>query len=480
MVINLVLWLIDHQRQRRRINYRVHMNEPVGPSQGLRTTGVFVVRAENKDVADASLVLIRVSNSGRKDIDEADFVAGMRFSFGGRTVVAVERFEFRPPDNRLDSVTEGLSFDNDVLTLPRFAFNTGERFKMLVLLSGTGDKVKGEARIRGGSMMREAGPVSGHSRRLLAMAAVTLLAVGSIVGVLIAQHPGNGGGNPNCVPGTTTIAGSTAFAPTMMAIAGDYESNCPGATIKVVPESSADALTAMLFPPPKNPSAAPNAVMYDGTPSANVRSTALAAISFAAVVNQKVPVTGLSSAQLRAIFSGQVTNWHDVDPALDSMPIVAVEREPSSGTRQTFDKYVLDPILEAPTKVCPAPGSANAPATVCSANDTPTMLNIVQAVPGAIGYAELSASDANSNLRRIQIDSHDPDLEPAIQRAVAPVYPFWTTEHLLTLQAPPPNSVLAAFVNYLIGDKAQNDMNKNGNFPCVGLRPDQQTLVCQR
>jgi ABC-type phosphate transport system substrate-binding protein len=314
------------------------------------------------------------------------------------------------------------------------------------------------------------------------MSAVTLLAVGSIVGVLVTRAASGGGGNVSCVPGSTTIAGSTAFAPTLTEIAQDYRSNCPQSTITVVPESSADALTALLYPSPKNPSAAPAAVMYDGSPSAatDVRSTAVAAISYAVVVNQNVPVAGLSSGQLRAIFAGQVTNWHDVGPTLPSMPIVAVEREPSSGTRQTFDKYVLDPILEAPTKVCPAPASANPPATICSATDTPTMLNIVRAVPGAIGYAELSASDAYPDLRRIQVDSHDPDLQPAIQRAVPPVYPFWTTEHLLTLQTPAPGSLLAAFFAYLNGDRAQNVMSKDGAFPCSGLSADRQARVCER
>jgi hypothetical protein len=107
-------------------------------------------------------------------------------------------------------------------------------------------------------------------------------------------------------------------------------------------------------------------------------------------------------------------------------------------------------------------------------------LSVVQAIPGAIGYAELWASESYNNIDRIQIDGHDPDIQPSILQGVIPQYQFWTTEHMLTMGTPPAGSLLAAFLTYLNTDKADNVMGKNGDSACDDLPASRQQLVCQR
>ncbi len=59
----------------------------------------------------------------------------------------------------------------------------------------------------------------------------------------------------------------------------------------------------------------------------------------AIVVNKDVPVIGLTIDQVRAIFSGEITNWNAVGGP--DQYIFAISREEGSGTRDAFEKLVM-------------------------------------------------------------------------------------------------------------------------------------------
>ncbi|HEV2377697.1 MAG TPA: hypothetical protein VGS19_36735 [Streptosporangiaceae bacterium] len=139
------------------------MNAPIGATWDMRNLGDFVIRGgeDGQRIPDASLVLISVANSGRVNVTEKDFAAPMRFAFDGRKVKGFEVFEMSPPEladtlrpgQAASTANVGVTFDEDKLFVPPVTLNAGERFKLLVLLSGTGHSVNGGAHIRGGKFI---------------------------------------------------------------------------------------------------------------------------------------------------------------------------------------------------------------------------------------------------------------------------------------------------------------------------------------
>ena len=57
------------------------------------------------------------------------------------------------------------------------------------------------------------------------------------------------------------------------------------------------------------------------------------------VVNSQTDVFKLTTAQLRQIFSGTITNWRQLDGRY--LPISIVSRYPGSGSRTAFDNKIL-------------------------------------------------------------------------------------------------------------------------------------------
>ena len=101
-----------------------------------------------------------------------------------------------------------------------------------------------------------------------------------------------------------------------------------------------------------------------------VRSIGLGFTGQVLIVHPSNPVTGLSAAQLRGIFSGAIRDWSEVGGTPGA--ILVVLRPESSPTRAA-----LDPLLRAP-------GAAYR-ADAISTPNAEAMLNAVSAAPRAIG-----------------------------------------------------------------------------------------------
>ena len=52
--------------------------------------------------------------------------------------------------------------------------------------------------------------------------------------------------------------------------------------------------------------------LKDSETAAGVTSTVIATDGIAVIVNQKNPIAGLTTEQVRSIYVGEVTNWADV------------------------------------------------------------------------------------------------------------------------------------------------------------------------
>jgi hypothetical protein len=118
-------------------------------------------------------------------------------------------------------------------------------------------------------------------------------------------------------------------------------------------------------------------------------------IAYTLVVNRAAGVDRLTTQQVKDIFSGRVRNRDQVRPG-PSVPIGIVGRGQESGTRKTFERKVLGGAEDRLTSdSCRKPErDPSAATTRCERGTTAEVLTEVSAVPGAIGYADVTTIGA--------------------------------------------------------------------------------------
>lgn len=120
--------------------------------------------------------------------------------------------------------------------------------------------------------------------------------------------------------------------------------------------------------------------------------------SIAIIVNPALPISEISMADLRKVFTGGITQWSELNNKLKGTITVCV-REEDSGTSRYFNDHVLHN----------RPASAEQPtvsyaksAKVINSNDT--LLETVAADKGAIGFIPLSnAADDLKSVKMLKV-----------------------------------------------------------------------------
>lgn len=506
---------------RKRIVYRVPLDAPVSvtPDQVGRTTfglGIKVLH-DGAELANPSLVLIRVKNTGRRAVSWRDWEVPLHCSFGGRTVVAAEvttarqdslvgRVMPRPAAREPDGVEDGpvseragtadhgaeeaaadpVSADvpgdlpagskrepTYVVTRP-FGLNRREWFRLLVLVAGTGEGVEVGGRIEDGRIVKE------HTNRrpgirTAALTGTALALVGLAVGLLLfpsaspsvqaAERPAY------CREGRLVGQGSTAFAELIAVLGQQYARDCPGASVEYTPTGSALGMENLAQ---IDPTEAPRRLtMSDGRAGAAEGDTArleehrVAILVFAVVVNDQVNahVKNLTKEQLKRIFTGEYTNWNKIVPDFN-MPIHVIGRNSSSGTRRTFESHFLGGGSEQqPTSDDCLVRRDRSPtgAIRCERGDTRTLLNEVQQTEGAIGYAELAAASNKRYVATVQIDG----ITPNAAAVRGDLYDFWTVEYAYTYGQPASDSLVSGFLDFLSSPFATTVLESDQHLACT-------------
>ncbi|HEY4022313.1 MAG TPA: substrate-binding domain-containing protein [Pseudonocardiaceae bacterium] len=508
-VINTVkvLWPSPH----RWISYRVHLDAPIGSRPDIKGLAELVVRRtrnnRTRDLHHASMVLVRVSNDSGANISDKDYVQPAILTFGSRQVVGVEIKDADDaqrrsllgsgPNNVPKPGEDVLAFDEsdqgaNWLRLPKMDFNRGERFRMMVLLQGHGTGVDGSAKLhdgRGPGLQRETGGIapSRATRRALVFGTLATALLLVVTFVVLFGRP-QAAPPATCGNGSLVVSGSTAFQPSESDIATHYHQTCPNATVSVNPSG---------HPTGSHQGALDLVTNGRGTPSVRTGQVAMsdgpesgypelvphpvAVIVFSMVVNKSTGVHSLTAAQLREIYSGQITNWSAIGGA--NVPIDIVSRGTDSGTRSTFDQKILGNAAEPPADSynCTErdPSLPSSPVIRCEMQSTGDVLSQVNAIPGAIGYAEMSVTSSAEtsqyqNVQQVQLNGYDPDPESVKNME----YPFWTVEYFYTYGIPADGSLTSAFLSYMANDAAKAIMQSYGHIPCTDESGNTITL-CQ-
>jgi len=479
IIVVAVAWLAVSVPRWRRISWRDQLDTPIGllPKQARQGGWVngawaaWTVLVNQQEVLDPSLVLVRIRNTGLTAVTAAGVRRPITLTFPSRDVVeyavtdcrGISRDVITPPGQPAASVV------GNRIILPRFPMPRRASFKLLVLLSGPGHGVLGKGRLRRGQVVRETARSSPRARNI-AFGTILAVLVGTQLGVAVGEGPVI---PSSCRSGHLAIQGSTAFAPAAQQIAQAYTSVCRDADISVTGTATFNGLNALA-----SPAATVQIAMSDGTAPAGYSGLVghpVGVIIFAVVVNRQAHVYNLTTAQLRAIFSGQVTNWRQVGGA--SLPISIVARTSTSGTRRTFDSTILGGATE------PAASSYNcrtkniipsSPVIRCEVGDTGTLLQRVDAIPGAIGYAQTSDADSYANVEKVAINGWGAGIGPVEQGA----YAFWTVEHLYTYGQPAAGSLTAAFLAYMSTVTATDILHGDDYTPCTGQVHGQVAALC--
>jgi phosphate transport system substrate-binding protein len=138
-------------------------------------------------------------------------------------------------------------------------------------------------------------------------------------------------------PYTIEVAGSTSVTPLMELLAADYGKVRSNVRININGTGSSDGIKAAA-------AGTSELGMSSRELSATEKGSGLdeliiAIDGIAVIVNNNNPLTTLTLAQVRDIYTGQITDWSAVAPG-KSGKIAVVSREPGSGTRGAFEEIV--------------------------------------------------------------------------------------------------------------------------------------------
>jgi phosphate transport system substrate-binding protein len=300
------------------------------------------------------------------------------------------------------------------------------------------------------SKKRKIGPLA------IVAASLAILVVLALVGVGIYKVLGTSGGKGpvstpstslrphfrptglfSCVAGSITINGSTALWPLLTQVANDYMQKCHTAKITVLESDSGTGLkqaedgqvdigSSDLFVEE----------LFSRSAMTDLVDYQVAGVIFAVIVNDQVGVTNLSPDDLKKIYTGVYTNWNKVGGP--NLQITAYSRAADSGTRVTFERYVLG---ESVGITKPAP-----------LDNTQEMVTKVHDTSGAIGYASLyDINQPNApHVSIISINSNQPNIDNVIRK----MYLFWNIEHLYTKGLA--RGLAKTFIDYLGSESASN------------------------
>lgn len=206
-----------------------------------------------------------------------------------------------------------------------------------------------------------------------------------------------------------TVAGSTALQPLVEANVESFTQENTNLQITVQGGGSGLGLSQVSSGAIQIGNSDLFAEEKDASLAEKVKDHKVAVVGFAPIVNKDIKVEGLTSAQLKDIFSGKVTNWKEVGG--QDQAITVINRAEGSGTRFNFEKYGLDN-----TKVVKASEQDSSGAVV----------QMVSQTPGAISY--VAFSNIKDTVKALELDG----VKPTEKNVATNDWKIWSYEHMYT------------------------------------------------
>ncbi len=238
-----------------------------------------------------------------------------------------------------------------------------------------------------------------------------------------------------------TVAGSTSVEPFAELLAEEYMSQHPESRIYVQGGGSTAGIEAAITRA-ANIGMASRSLIGD---EKKLLAVTIARDAIAVIVHPTNPIENLSLDQIRDVFSGRIENWKELGGPNHSIDIVT--REEGSGTRESFQKFVM------------GKGDINLGALVQDSNGA--VRQVISNDASAIGYISLGL--VNDQVKAIKISGVEPNLSSVYGGKYKLVRPF-----LFVFNGEPVGAA-KSFLDFVLSPPAQRLLLKEGLVPIQRL-----------
>lgn len=228
-----------------------------------------------------------------------------------------------------------------------------------------------------------------------------------------------------------TAVGSSALQPLVETVAELYQAENPGKFVNVQGGGSGTGLSQVQVGAVEIGNSDLFAEERSGIDASLLVDHRVAAVGITPIVNKEIGVDNISLEDLKKIFLGEITNWQEVG-GIDQ-PVVLLNRASGSGTRDTFEKWVLDGEISKQAQEQDSSGMVR---------------QIVGDTPGAISYVAFSY--VTEDVTPLSIDG----VEPTEENVTTNDWVIWSYEHMYTRGEP--ESLTKEFLDFVLSDEIQN------------------------
>ena len=161
------------------------------------------------------------------------------------------------------------------------------------------------------------------------------------------------------------------------------------------------------------------------------------------VVHPSNPVNALTSEQVRDIYTGKITRWKQLGGP--DIQIVAISRDTSSGTYETFENFVMKDQKLAPS--------------VEYVSTNPQAFARVKNTRGAIGYVGFGF--VQTGVKALILDG----ITPSRQTILSGKYPVSRPLFMFTNGYPALGSIAQKFITFYLTERGQEVIEEKGFVP---------------
>lgn len=188
--------------------------------------------------------------------------------------------------------------------------------------------------------------------------------------------------------------------------------------------------------------------------SKTAREVPVALDALAVFVHPDNPVRALSIAQLRGIYTGEITRWDEVGGT--DRAIEVYNRDEASGTYAYFQDHVLEG------------ASYTESARVIA--ETATIIEAVEGDPGGIGYGGIAYVEKGVNALAVSAADGGEPVPPTPEAAVSGRYPL--SRILYVYGAGPPGDLVGAYLDFVRSEAGERIVEEVGYYPLPEALPD--------
>nr|WP_278972713.1 phosphate ABC transporter substrate-binding protein PstS [Melissococcus plutonius] len=232
-----------------------------------------------------------------------------------------------------------------------------------------------------------------------------------------------------------TAVGSSALQPLVETASEEYQAHHPGKLINVQGGGSGTGLSQVQSKAVEIGNSDLFAEEKQGIKANQLKDHKVAVVGITPIVNRRVGIKNISLSNLKKIFLGEITNWKEIGG--NDQTIVIINRATGSGTRATFEKWVLN----------------GKTAISAQEQDSSGMVSsIVADTPGAISYTAFSY--VTKNVQTLNIDG----VKPTDSNVMINKWTIWSYEHMYTYGEP--KKLTRNFIQFILSDDVQNKLGK--------------------